>query len=447
MGGMINNNTKVGFDSQNRPVVAYHKFDAAGNTQLFNARVEGGRWVTHQTSNWNYRWNFGGGGTLIFQIQLDGVKVEPDGTLVQVWYHMQYGGWNAFRLDETTLASVATIGRTLPYPVALDTVESTTAGDGRAVGLRHGQRSRPRDHLHAALGNPAREHGPAARDDSPRNPTPALRFRQRVVDGRMDGTMMRQRMRQRRKHISNRRSSSIVVRPLRTRLTGFSVAILLVSCSSSGSTGGIGTGTGGNGAGAGNGSGGGQTGGMAGAQSDGMVGTPVGGSDGGIGGKNGGGNGGKNVGGNGGKNGDGIGGGAGGAGGIGGADGGGGRAGAGGAGGATAAFDRAAVMSIMRLVADHEIARFGTGNDNGWVRAAFHTGMLAAYRALGDVKYRNYTMQWGQANAWQLKADGNAASCIDARPEQPAVCGSRTTRPACRVTRSSISRIRVPRTM
>ena len=130
MGGMINNNTKVGFDSQNRPVVAYHKFDTAGFTQLYNARVEGGRWVTHQTSNWNYRWNFGGGGTLIFQIQLDGVKVEPDGSLVQVWYHMQYGGWNAFRLDETTLVSVATIGRTLPYPIALDTVESTTPGMG-----------------------------------------------------------------------------------------------------------------------------------------------------------------------------------------------------------------------------------------------------------------------------------------------------------------------------
>ncbi len=130
MGGMINNNTKVGFDSQNRPVVAYHKFDAAGNTQLFNARIEGGRWVTHQTSNWNYRWNIGGGGTLIFQIQLEGVKVEPDGSLVQLWYHMQYGGWNAFRVDETTLGSVATLGRTLPYPVALDTVESTTAGMG-----------------------------------------------------------------------------------------------------------------------------------------------------------------------------------------------------------------------------------------------------------------------------------------------------------------------------
>src|SRR5262249_39649324 len=48
-GGMINNNTKVGFDSQNRPVIAYHKYDASGNTQLYNARFENGRWTTHVT--------------------------------------------------------------------------------------------------------------------------------------------------------------------------------------------------------------------------------------------------------------------------------------------------------------------------------------------------------------------------------------------------------------
>src|SRR5262249_53223687 len=40
MGGMINNNTKIGFDAQMRPIVAYHKYDAAGNTQLYDARFE-----------------------------------------------------------------------------------------------------------------------------------------------------------------------------------------------------------------------------------------------------------------------------------------------------------------------------------------------------------------------------------------------------------------------
>ena len=53
---MINNNTKIGFDAQNRAIVAYHKYDAAGNTQLYNARFEGGRWVVPPDVDWTYRW-------------------------------------------------------------------------------------------------------------------------------------------------------------------------------------------------------------------------------------------------------------------------------------------------------------------------------------------------------------------------------------------------------
>lgn len=128
MGGMINNNTKVGFDSQNRPVIAYHKYDSAGNTQLYNARFEAGRWERYQTSNWTTRWSFGGQGTLVFEIEVAGVKVQPDGALTQDWYHARNGGWNAFRLDETSLRATATIQQPLPYPRNLDTPQSTTAG-------------------------------------------------------------------------------------------------------------------------------------------------------------------------------------------------------------------------------------------------------------------------------------------------------------------------------
>ena len=49
-------------------------------------------------------------------------------TLTQEWYHARYGGWGAFRLDPTTLASVATIDPPRPYPRALDTPQSSTAG-------------------------------------------------------------------------------------------------------------------------------------------------------------------------------------------------------------------------------------------------------------------------------------------------------------------------------
>jgi hypothetical protein len=125
-GGMINNNTKVGFDSQNRPVVIYHKFDAQGNTQLYNARVENGKWVTHQTTTWGYRWYFSGMFTLEFQIEVDGVKSYPTGELKQLYYHKQYGGWGGLLLNETTLAATQQIAPPFPYPPQLATVESTT---------------------------------------------------------------------------------------------------------------------------------------------------------------------------------------------------------------------------------------------------------------------------------------------------------------------------------
>lgn len=126
--GLINNNTKVGFDAEGRAVIVYHKYDANGKTQLYNARVEAGKWVVHQTSEWDYRWDFGGEGTLVFELEVEGVKVQADGRLTQTFYHAQYGGWGAFELDPETLRAVRTIDPPLPYPKELDQVESSTEG-------------------------------------------------------------------------------------------------------------------------------------------------------------------------------------------------------------------------------------------------------------------------------------------------------------------------------
>jgi hypothetical protein len=125
-GGMINNNTKVGFDGEERPIVAYHKFDAQGNTQLYNARFENGVWVPHVTSDWDYRWDFGGGGTLVFEIEVEPVVLQPDGTLTQNFYHAREGGLGAFRLNPETLAAEASIPQPVPYPPELAEVEADT---------------------------------------------------------------------------------------------------------------------------------------------------------------------------------------------------------------------------------------------------------------------------------------------------------------------------------
>ncbi len=120
-GGIINGNTRVGFDSQKRPVVSYHKFDENGNTQIYNARLEEGEWKIYQTSDWDYRWEFSGGGTIIFEIRLSGVTVEGEGTLRQTYSHKKYGG-GAWLLDEKDFSIIEPLQRSPSYPPDLSRV-------------------------------------------------------------------------------------------------------------------------------------------------------------------------------------------------------------------------------------------------------------------------------------------------------------------------------------
>lgn len=82
-GGMINNNTVLGFDAQERATITYHRYDAAGNTQIWLARREGKAWNRKQISAWtNYRWDFGGGGSLNSEIFVDGARPGATGQLI-----------------------------------------------------------------------------------------------------------------------------------------------------------------------------------------------------------------------------------------------------------------------------------------------------------------------------------------------------------------------------
>lgn len=125
-GGIINGNTILGFDSQNRPILSYHKFDAGGKTQLYNARQEKGGWKIYQTSQWDYRWEFKGGGSIGFEIGFGPVRVEPDGRLSQSYHHAKEGV-GTWILDEATLKPTGKLTRVLP-PKALRQVESKYPG-------------------------------------------------------------------------------------------------------------------------------------------------------------------------------------------------------------------------------------------------------------------------------------------------------------------------------
>jgi hypothetical protein len=124
-GGMINGNTRIGFDAQQRPVVSYHKFDAQGKTQLYSARREAAGWRMYQTSDWDYRWEFQGGGTVRSEIGFGPVTAGPDGSLTQTWRHVKHGSGN-WQLDPQTLKPVGKAPpRSSGLPKDFSRVEST----------------------------------------------------------------------------------------------------------------------------------------------------------------------------------------------------------------------------------------------------------------------------------------------------------------------------------
>ena len=120
-GGIINGNTALGFDSKKRPVLTYHKYDAAGHTQIYGARLEGGRWKIYQISDWgDYRWNFGGGGSIPFEVNIGGVRSVEGGLALTYRYKRGRGTW---LLDEKTLKPT---GRKAPQPPNVSIPRSLT---------------------------------------------------------------------------------------------------------------------------------------------------------------------------------------------------------------------------------------------------------------------------------------------------------------------------------
>ncbi len=70
------------------------------------------------------------------------------------------------------------------------------------------------------------------------------------------------------------------------------------------------------------------------------------------------------------------------------------------------------VKAIMKKTCDYMLANpieLGKlkhpDHDNGWVRAAFYTGVMATYFTTQDEKYLDAAMKWGQRNKWQANSD------------------------------------------
>ncbi|CAF0785564.1 unnamed protein product [Adineta steineri] len=127
-GGMINGNTKIGFDHQGRVTISYHKNDANNYTQPWTARLENGIWQKYQITNWPWHWDFSGGGTLTFAISLGRVTKENDGNLTQTFSHIKFGN-GTWSINPENLNATGQLQRET-IPPSLLKVEGTFPGLG-----------------------------------------------------------------------------------------------------------------------------------------------------------------------------------------------------------------------------------------------------------------------------------------------------------------------------
>ncbi len=105
-GGIINGGARLFFDSQNRPMVVYHKSDVQNYMQIYVARFENGLWVKKQLTDWNKPVLFSGGGSMGFI----GIRVyTPKKVRKDVWVvgyrHRDYGS-GRIAFSETSLRLV-----------------------------------------------------------------------------------------------------------------------------------------------------------------------------------------------------------------------------------------------------------------------------------------------------------------------------------------------------
>lgn len=88
--GLINGSQSIGFDLDGKLVIAYIKYDADGNTQLYFTRWIDGQWKPVQASHWTYRWNFHGGGSIPMEVMPGPLKAAAGKLSIEV-HHVSYG--------------------------------------------------------------------------------------------------------------------------------------------------------------------------------------------------------------------------------------------------------------------------------------------------------------------------------------------------------------------
>jgi hypothetical protein len=108
-GGLSNPLNALHWDSQNRVVISYHRFDENGASQIYNARFEGDEWMVVPSTRWDFVWgeSYSGTGALNIAgtVRMSGITPIGNGELTQfVWNRDEEEAMVV--LDEETLQPI-----------------------------------------------------------------------------------------------------------------------------------------------------------------------------------------------------------------------------------------------------------------------------------------------------------------------------------------------------
>jgi hypothetical protein len=92
-GGIINLSAKLCLDENNSPLFVYHKYDSDGNLQVYVAYtyIDDKKWIHKQLTQWDYRWEFSGRGSIDVEFRFKGFKKRTDGKYEIDYWHIKYG--------------------------------------------------------------------------------------------------------------------------------------------------------------------------------------------------------------------------------------------------------------------------------------------------------------------------------------------------------------------
>ena len=134
--GLINMTFNLGFDAAQKPVVVYHRYDAAGHSQAYiarpasDAKTASAGWPVQALSAWKFKWTFSGGGSIPAEVTLGAPRLGADG-IFTVDFSTTHAGAGAgrWRVRADTLERVAEEPPLPPaLPVSLQPVESAYPG-------------------------------------------------------------------------------------------------------------------------------------------------------------------------------------------------------------------------------------------------------------------------------------------------------------------------------